>query len=162
MTALGARVTRHRLHCRTYMRGRRRIGAVGRLLARRRLPVCGHLALATGVRVHGSRRLGGGGVEAEAWLTGVVSAWKSRPTTWCCHAVMNQWNTTQRVRAGCVAEGAWCGGAGDPLGRERCHKYGGPQGRLQVREGSANGVKGAKQRRRWRGGWRRQREQAEA
>jgi hypothetical protein len=56
---------------------------------------------------------------------------------------------------------AWCGGAGDPLGRERCHKYGGPQGRLQVREGSANGVKGAKQNRRWWGEGRPQREQAE-
>lgn len=35
------------------MRGRRRIGAVGGLLRGRRLPVRGHLALATRVRVHG-------------------------------------------------------------------------------------------------------------
>ena len=52
-----ARVTAHsctaglHLSC-TYMRGRRRIGAVGRLLARRRLPVRRHLALATLV-IHG-------------------------------------------------------------------------------------------------------------
>jgi hypothetical protein len=48
------------------MRGRRRIGAVGRLLARRRLPVRGHLALATLVRVHG-------GCWMLVWLKG---AWK--------------------------------------------------------------------------------------
>lgn len=41
-------------HTNTYMRGRRRIGAVGGLLRGRRLPVRGHLALATRVRVHGS------------------------------------------------------------------------------------------------------------
>jgi hypothetical protein len=45
---------RHVEHTHTYMRGRRRIGAVGGLLRGRRLPVRGHLALATRVRVHGS------------------------------------------------------------------------------------------------------------
>jgi len=30
-------------------------------------------------------------------------------------------------------------GAGDPLGWVRCHKYGGPQGRLQVRKAVQNG-----------------------
>lgn len=67
--------------CWTYMRGRRRIGAVGRLLARRRLPVGGHLALAGLVRVHGE----GGGL-GEGWVKD-VEAWGKRPTTWCCRAV---------------------------------------------------------------------------
>lgn len=39
-----------------HMRGRRGIGAVGRLLAGRGLPVGGHLALATLMRVHGEGR----------------------------------------------------------------------------------------------------------
>jgi hypothetical protein len=39
------------------------------------------------------------------------------------------------------------GGAGDPLERVRCHKIlaSGPQRRLQVREGGANGATGAGQ-----------------
>lgn len=67
----------------------------------------------------------------EAWVTGVECVrGGGRPTTWCCHAVMNRWNTTERVHAtsvasrrtlGAVAVAArsvvwWCGrssGAGE-------------------------------------------------
>lgn len=102
----------------TYMRGRRRIGAVGGLLRGRRLPVRGHLALATRVRVHGSwcdgrwRAVGGGRWAVGGWRLAGVASWVTgvecvrgggRPTTWCCHAVMNRWNTTERVRAASVA-----------------------------------------------------------
>ena len=66
---------------------------------------------------------------------------------------MNQWNTAQRVRAASVtAESVvwWCGrssGAGEVSQILAARKDG-----CRSEEGSANGVKGAKQNRRWRGG----------
>jgi hypothetical protein len=50
--------------------------------------------------VVGGWRLAG----VEAWVTGVECVrGGGRPTTWCCHAVMNRWNTTERVHATSVA-----------------------------------------------------------
>ena len=167
----------------TYMRGRRRIGAVGGLLRGRRLPVRGHLALATRVRVHGSwcdgrwRAVGGGRWAVGGWRLAGVASWVTgvecvrgggRPTTWCCHAVMNRWNTTERVRAASVASrrtlGAvavavavavaarsvvwWCGrssGAGE-VSQILAARFEAAAGQ-QWAVGSANGVKGASERR---------------
>ena len=56
--------------------------------------------------VDGWRLAVGGGRLAgvEAWVTGVECVrGGGRPTTWCWHAVMNRWNTTERVRAASVA-----------------------------------------------------------
>jgi hypothetical protein len=95
--------------------GRLRIRAIRRLLGRGRLPVGGKLALATLVREHGDAR--------RCSCRGAVTA---GGLSQCDAAV-----------GAAVVKTMSCGGAGDPLGRVRCHKRlaGGPQGRLQVREG---------------------------